>query len=161
MIRPPPSLLTGFPGSDFPAFKRYYEVAKTSRNPSCKLRFLRLTVPSLLSLVLCSCEHQGTPAHRPGAYLPGSPLPVMLRWRLRDIPGFQRTPLCICPALKPRQSHTHQAIAVVRCCPRFIDNEGLHNKTCFVAQSHGFCTHCLRFVPPLLTTTQDSLPVGG
>jgi hypothetical protein len=31
----------------------------------------------------------------------------------------------------------------------------------FEAQSHGFCTHCLRFVPPLLTTTQDSLPAGG
>jgi len=31
----------------------------------------------------------------------------------------------------------------------------------FEAQSHGFCTRCLRFVPPLLTTTQDSLPVGG
>ena len=31
----------------------------------------------------------------------------------------------------------------------------------FEAQSHSFCTRCLRFVPPLLTTTQDSLPAGG
>jgi hypothetical protein len=31
----------------------------------------------------------------------------------------------------------------------------------FEALSHGLCTRCLRFVPPLLTTTQDALPAGG
>jgi hypothetical protein len=31
----------------------------------------------------------------------------------------------------------------------------------FEAQSHGFCTRYLRFVPPLLTATQDPLPAGG
>jgi hypothetical protein len=29
----------------------------------------------------------------------------------------------------------------------------------FVAQSHGFCAHCLRFMPPLLTTMQNSFRV--
>lgn len=31
----------------------------------------------------------------------------------------------------------------------------------FGALSYGFCARCLRFVPPSLTTTQDSLPAGG
>src|ERR1051325_10000388 len=31
MTRRPPSLLAGFPGTDFPAFARYYGGAKTSR----------------------------------------------------------------------------------------------------------------------------------
>jgi len=46
-------------------------------------------------------------------------------------------------------------------CPRNINNEGPHVSTYFVAQSHGFCTRCLRFAPPLLTTTQGSLPADG
>ena len=38
--------------------------------------------------------------------------------------------------------------------------QGLWQSHIFVVQSHDLCTRCLRFVPPLLTTTQDSLPAG-
>jgi hypothetical protein len=40
-----------------------------------------------------------------------------------------------------------------------MEIEGTGNKGLFEAQSHGFDAGCLRFVPPSLTTTQNSLPV--
>jgi len=43
-------------------------------------------------------------------------------------------------------------------CPRLSNNEGSNDEVIFGALSHGFGTGCLRFVPPLLTTTQNSLP---
>src|SRR5262245_58670514 len=39
------------------------------------------------------------------------------------------------------------------------DGEGPSDRKDFGAPSHGFCTGCLRFVPPSRTTTQNSLPV--
>jgi hypothetical protein len=44
------------------------------------------------------------------------------------------------------------------CCPRVSDREGSSDDHYFEAQSHGFGTGCLRFVPPSLATTQNSLP---
>jgi hypothetical protein len=92
---------------------------------------------------------------------PVLPLPAVRRWKLRDLPSSQSTPMCICPALRPRPGHAHQANKVIWCCPRCSDDEGPSDNHCFEAQSRSFCTRCLRFVPPLLTTTQDSLPAGG
>lgn len=54
-----------------------------------------------------------------------------------------------------------QAIQDMWCCPRYSDDEGSSNICRFEALSHGFGICCLRFVPPLLTTTQGSLPAGG
>ena len=45
--------------------------------------------------------------------------------------------------------------------PRQQNEEGLDNHGAFGALSHGLSTGCLRFVPPLLTTTQNSLPGDG
>ena len=42
--------------------------------------------------------------------------------------------------------------------PPCDNGEGLRNLKYFGAQSHSFSTRCLRFVPSLLTTTQNSLP---
>jgi hypothetical protein len=47
-----------------------------------------------------------------------------------------------------------------RFCPHGCDNGDSGHNTTFGVLSHGFCTRCLRFVPPSLTTTQDSLPAG-
>ena len=41
------------------------------------------------------------------------------------------------------------------------DEEGLRHIAAFGALSHGLSTSCLRFVPPSLATTQNSLPGGG
>ena len=42
-----PSLLAGFPESEFPGFLRYYEDAKTSRTPQCRSRLSRPAVPAI------------------------------------------------------------------------------------------------------------------
>jgi hypothetical protein len=45
--------------------------------------------------------------------------------------------------------------------PPLLQRRRLPPLVSFETQSHGFCIRCLRFVPSLLATTQDSLPVGG
>ena len=45
--------------------------------------------------------------------------------------------------------------------PGHWDEEGLRDIAAFGALSHGLSTGCLRFVPPSLATTQNSLPGGG
>ena len=45
--------------------------------------------------------------------------------------------------------------------PSHWDEEGLSDIAAFGALSHGLSTGCLRFVPPSLATTQNSLPGGG
>jgi hypothetical protein len=42
-----PSLLTGFPKSEFPGFHRYYEDAKTSRTSQRRSRLSRPALPAL------------------------------------------------------------------------------------------------------------------
>ena len=44
--------------------------------------------------------------------------------------------------------------------PAFLNNEGPNNTPYFKALLNGFFTRCLRFMPPLPTTMQDSLPAG-
>jgi len=51
-------------------------------------------------------------------------------------------------------------ISASRLRPHGCDNGDSGHNTTFGVLSHGFCTRCLRFVPPSLTTTQDSLPAG-
>jgi len=44
--------------------------------------------------------------------------------------------------------------------PAFLNNKGPNNTPYFKALLNGFFTRCLRFMPPLPTTMQDSLPAG-
>ena len=50
------------------------------------------------------------------------------------------------------------AFTALRCCPHQDDKEGLSDQITFGALSQSFSTRCLRFVPPLRATTQNSLP---
>ena len=61
----------------------------------------------------------------------------------------------------PGRTSAPRLFAALRCCPRELHDEGSSDKYPFETQSHGFGIHYLRFVPPFLTTTQDSLPEGG
>ena len=78
------------------------------------------------------------------------------RFRFSQVPcePLVHLPCSQAPAGPPRQ-----AIAAFRFCPRKQDDEGPNDYSTFGAQSHGFCTGCLRFVPSSRTTTQNSLPV--
>ena len=59
------------------------------------------------------------------------------------------------PAGPPRQAHG--GVSVLPSHSK--KSKAPTNMNTFEAQSHGFCTDCLRFVPPSRTTTQNSLPV--
>lgn len=52
-------------------------------------------------------------------------------------------------------------LAALRFCPRGQDYGGSNIDHYFEAQSHGFSTRSIRFVPTSLPTTQCSLPAGG
>ena len=62
--------------------------------------------------------------------------------RASHVPG--EPPLCLCPALRPRQDRSHQAHTMRRRGPRSNQDEGSH-EAYFGAQSHGLGTRCLRF----------------
>jgi len=68
-------------------------------------------------------------------------------------------PLVHLPCSQTPAGPPRQAIAAFRCCPRTARRRRPRRLSTFEAQSHGFCTGCLRFVPSSRTTTQNSLPV--
>jgi hypothetical protein len=51
-------------------------------------------------------------------------------------------------------------VAALRCCPRYFDHEGSPINH-FEAQSHGFTTRCLRFVPPFQCASKPPDTVRG
>ena len=76
-----------------------------------------------------------------------SPLPDVLRMEaIQDLPGSWGTLVSLCPVLRPRQDHAHQAHTMRGHGPRYVHNEGSHDNESFGAQSHGLGTRCLRFV---------------
>ncbi len=73
-------------------------------------------------------------------------------------PRFPGNPIAHLPCSQTPDGVWRQTFTTLHCCPRGEDNEGSIDED-FVAQSHGFCAHCLRFMPPLLTTMQNSFRV--
>ena len=73
-------------------------------------------------------------------------------------PKFPANPSCICPALRLRPGLHARLVSACRCCPRTEGRRRPRHGRTFEALSHGFCTGCLRFVPPSRVTTQNSLP---
>ena len=70
--------------------------------------------------------------------------------------------MCLRPALRPRQDRRRQALQRCRRGPRYVHDEGSHDKPYFGAPSHGLGTRCLRFVVWVSPAyTQDSLPAVG
>ena len=88
-----------------------------------------------------------------------SPLPDIAAGRQPGPPRFPDNPLSLCPVLRPRQDRTHQASTMCRHGPRYDHNEGSHEIPAFEAQSHGFRTRCLRFVP--CVATRDAKLASG
>ncbi len=77
---------------------------------------------------------------------------------LSALPSSQRTPMCLCRALGLRPSLGAWPSRRLGAAPRQQNEEGLDDLGAFGALSHGLGTGCLRFVPPSLATTQNSLP---
>lgn len=96
-----PSLLTGFPESEFPGFQRYYEDAKTSRTSQRRSRLSRPALPALDDLfarLLLSSRRCAW------MLLPRFTHPVSFRRPRSGSPVFPLNPLRVCPVLGPRQN---------------------------------------------------------
>ena len=134
-------------GSSYPAFKRYYENTKTSLvHPAGFGVTCRLTVPCLC-FSFSLLRSLSTGRRRPGVWSAGSPYPALLAWRRLDLPSSQGTPLCICPALRPRPVPDARSLRHPDAAPDMGKTEALGDQVHYGAQSHGVCTRCLRFVP--------------
>ena len=142
----------------FAGFLRYYEPAKT---PVTHLSVLPLSVePRYLGLAPAVSLHAvGKPGRRGQEVVgPVHPFPVFAPKDAHGSPMFPGNPSVPVPCSQTPAGPRPLATAGLRCCPRRSDYEGSSNNHDFEAPSHGLNTGCLRFVPPLLTTTQNSLP---
>src|SRR5687768_12222550 len=75
-------------------------------------------------------------------------------------PKFLGNPLCICPALRPRQDRPPQATTVSRCCPRYPNDEGSCDQPLF----RGSITrllHSLSTLRAAITDDDARLASGG
>ncbi len=125
-IRIPGSSLSysqALPGKHFPAFKRYYEGAKTSCLPSQPARFTRRPIPPLTLYF----RSQRCQSHRRYAWA--------LVSRLAHLPAYfggedrishvrREPPLCLCRALRPRPGVRARPFTARPYCPRAPENEG-------------------------------------
>jgi hypothetical protein len=86
----------------------------------------------------------------------------LFEWRTSGLPGSWRTPLCACPALRPRRDGSCQAITACPCSLPFSQQRQLPRSGHFGAQSPG-PTHSLSTLRSTSypVTTQDSLPAGS
>jgi hypothetical protein len=152
------------PSVGSPLFTRYYEDAKTSGCSSRRSSFSSNNGYLLDSISFRSPRGFGVAPAAPGRWSTGlaSPLPVLaLEGSQSDLSSSQGTLSCFCPALRPRPVLHALPLAALRFCPRCQDREGSNVEHYFEAQSHGFSTRSIRFVPASLPTTQCSLPAGG
>jgi hypothetical protein len=151
------------PRAGFPAFHRYYEDAKTapatfdgfaSRSPFDPLLRCSLCVP------VTGFVQKGSASWSPGLLFRRYSLSSGYACKVTGgSPKFPGNPCASALFSDPGPTST-PGIAASRCCPHGCDDEDSGHNTTFGVLSHGFCTRCLRFVPPSLTTTQDSLPAG-
>ena len=94
----------------------------TSCRPSRRTSFPSLggTTAALVGFapVRDECTRRG-----PGV---GNPVPPagMLPRRRQDLLRSWGTPVCLCPALRPRPGRSHQAVTMGRCCPQWNQDEG-------------------------------------
>ena len=97
----------------------------------------------------------------PGCCLTGLTLflPVLCPKDAFGSPKFPANPSCICPVLRLRPGLHARLSRRFGVVPRTARRRRPQRLSSFEAQSHGFCTGCLRFVPSSRTTTQNSLPV--
>ena len=152
-----------------PRLPRYYGMLRFPAAHPAALRCLRLAVPRRRRCFrgpACSRSRRATPrTRRTRGFRCRLPLSGSRGGddRVSQVPG--RTPMCTCPALRPRWDRTRQARLLStarRCClPHIPHAVGSHDNRPFGALSHGLHTRCLRFavrVAPTPRKTRFRLP---
>jgi hypothetical protein len=141
-----------------PVFNRYYEATKTTS----LLGWCSVCSVAPPYLGRCLGFRSTTRRHRPVVARmlldQVHPLPVCCSKDTVGPPKFPRNPSVPLPCSSTPVGPPRLATTASRYCPRQSDNEGSNVMITFGAQSHGFSTGCLRFVPSSRTTTQNSLP---
>ena len=155
--RLPLSLLKGSPGKHSPVFNQYYEAATTT---------WRFSSPPVVGWGPIPRANFPLRSHPPGNHgRIGQGVLCRLapcRCLSEDAYGsrkFSGNPTASLPCSQIPVGPPRQAIAACWYGPRPWVNEDTGVAEILEAQSHGFDARCLRFVPPSLTTTQNSLPV--
>ena len=97
-------------------------------------------------------------AQAPGCCSPVAPTPVFGLKETCGPPEFPGNPIVPLLCSQTPAEPWCLAFTALRCCPHQDDKEGLSDQITFGALSQSFSTRCLRFVPPLRATTQNSLP---
>ena len=135
---PPP----GPRGCEFPGFHGTIRALRLPAARPAALRCLRLAVPrehSLFRSRAAECCRR-----RAWSWSPGISGRELLPWRRQDLPRSWGTPLCPCPALRPRQDRRVRPLRHAGAAPALTTTKAPAFAT-FEAQSHGFGTGCLRF----------------
>lgn len=137
-------------GYSYPAFKRYYEGAKTSQAHPAGFG---VTSPDGTTCGPPLRLHRvatGQPRNLENFASGPRPCSCNALWRLRDLPSSQGTPVRICPALRPRPDPDAWPISRRPDAAPALSKTKAHDENFyFEAQSHSFCAGCLRFVPRL------------
>jgi hypothetical protein len=164
VTRCPPWLLMGSLGRVTPLS---IATTQTLRLPS-PIPAARFFSPARLPCLLCFLRAQGS--KRPLSLVLGEPgEPIRHTHGGREaLPASRGTPMSSLPCSSTPGGSIRQTIHLSgllcwadRCCPRFLNDEGSTIVLAVEAHSHGFKARCLRFMPPSLTTMQDSLPAVG
>lgn len=114
-----PSLLTGFHGTDFPAFYRYYGDAKTASALLLTFGFPRWWIPyTVLPVSLRLIRWQYRPDW-PGHFICGMPLLTAFRLEAGGSPKFPQKPLVYLPNSKtPNGLLSACLLSPYHCCSR-------------------------------------------
>ena len=147
VTRPLPFLLVGFLGFGFPTFNRYYEGAKTSRVHPARSVSFAWRYRSLRSGLSLSWM-PGASSASLGLGLPDCPC-RRCRAEIDGISQVPRDPQCAFALLSdPDRIGPTKPVKWVDIAPVPMTTKAPATWPSFEAQSHGFCTRCLRFVPP-------------
>ncbi len=149
-----------FLGTSSPAFKRYYEGAKTASVRFLTSLFARIGYPDVSQcFAYTGCE-------TPPAYLGlGRPVALLLVSFRRGNRRLSHVP--VKPALHLLCCHTpggpwhlpfYRAFGTIPVDPTTKTPSINHY---YEALYQGFCNHCLRFMQAFLPTMQDSFPAEG
>jgi hypothetical protein len=139
----PPSL-HGVRTVTVPPLRRYYGVLRRPASLSPRFVAFAWRYPALrLSF---RSRRSSAPNRGPGV---GNPVPTTgkLRretFRTSQVPGEPFCPYALFS--DPGRTASTRPVMVPRHGPRYVHNEGSHDKESFGAQWHGLGTHCLRFV---------------
>ncbi len=157
-----PSLLAGFRSGPISLLSD--GTMKVLRLPTDRPRTLRELCPGYcLQLPVRSiAAGPGNPTCNPGPCSAGVSIsrPFLGRTgRISQLPGKPSCPYAL--AKYPGRAVGTRPFTVPPCCPRFLKRRGPRRCVTFGIDAQGLRARCLRFMPSLPMTMQDSLPAGG